>query len=210
MGRIEPTTGELRLKDLTVDDYKFLKKAKAPDAGIIKTYNTNQAYFTEWKKKNGLLGYRIKPEHDRKVEARKKKYIDLYNKGWNDDSIADELGMGRTQLAEFKKKHLPEYKKRKSYVHFTREQCQIVKEKGLLLMSVKRRVDNGDTFEEAISKPFNERKLKFTDEQLKQIKKSGFKIDTIRYRILKSGLTFEQAIEKPLNAISKKWKEKQK
>jgi uncharacterized protein YjcR len=148
-----------KLDELTPELYLKYKRTKLHDIQIARLYGCSQETLTAWKRKHGLIGVSIKKWNTwekyfpDEVEKIKKKFIELYNQGWKQEAIAEELGISRASLSRFIKKYLPHMKAFEIKIRFSEEQKEIIRKNGLKVNTVLRRIYYGWPIEKALTKP---------------------------------------------------------
>ncbi|MEK4883446.1 helix-turn-helix domain-containing protein [Bacillus sp. FSL W8-0223] len=158
-----------KLDELTPEIYLRYKRTKLHDIQIARLYDCSEETLTAWKRKNGLFGVRSNKWDTRKkyfpdeIEKMKKKFIELYNKGWKQEAIAEELGMSRPSLSLFIKRFLPQYKAFEIKMKLTKEQKEIIQKHGLTANTVLHRIRAGWPIERALTQPARRKNKKRKD-----------------------------------------------
>jgi uncharacterized protein YjcR len=146
-----------KLDELTPELYLRYKRTKLHDRHIARLYGCSQETLTAWKRKHGLIGLNIQlwstwekyfPEE---IEKMKKKFIELYNKGWKQEAIAEELGVSRQSLSRFIQRYLPHMKAHEVRVRLTKEQKAIIQKNRLRIDTVLHRIRAGWPIERALT-----------------------------------------------------------
>ncbi|HET6872607.1 MAG TPA: hypothetical protein VFH42_06410 [Sporolactobacillaceae bacterium] len=145
------------LYNLTPDLYLKYKKRKISDREIAKLFKTTYKKVNEWKKNNGFgyvdfrrkdVFYRYFPDV---LEREKKKYLSLYEKGWDLYSIASELNMSPSAVSKFREVHFPEHIMYRHPRFLTAEQRQTALKNGIEIFNVYDRISRGWSVEQAIT-----------------------------------------------------------
>jgi hypothetical protein len=152
----------IKLADLTPEIYLRYKRKDFEDRQIALLYECSTETLGDWKRANGLIGVSIRnwstwetyfPDDVKKL---KKKYKELWNRGWKREYIAEEMEMSHGALTRFVDRFLPHMKSHTVTLRLTEEQKRIVAENGLKENTVHARIHAGMDIETAIRKPLEQ------------------------------------------------------
>jgi hypothetical protein len=153
----------IKLDDLTPEIYLRYKRTGMDDREIGRLYDVTGETISNWKADHGLKGVSIREwstwekYFPKDVEKLKKKYMELWNRGWKRQYIAEEMDMSHGALTRFVERFLPHMKQRTVKHRLTDEQKRIAHENGIKIDTAQARIRAGVSVEEAITKPTEEK-----------------------------------------------------